>query len=56
VDGSLIHGLHEQFVNVHVRGAAGDPDEDVGNVFGGERVGSFVNLLGPGNVAFEADD
>jgi hypothetical protein len=26
------------------------------NVFGGERAGAFVNLLGPGNVAFEADD
>ena len=37
-------------------GAAGDPDEDFGNVFGGEGVGSFVNLLGPGNVAFETDD
>ena len=26
------------------------------NVFGGERAGAFVSLLGPGNVTFEADD
>jgi hypothetical protein len=26
------------------------------NVFGGERAGAFVNLFGPGNVTFEADD
>ena len=26
------------------------------NIFGGERGGAFVNLFGPGNVTFEADD
>jgi|ERR1035441_1398180 hypothetical protein len=26
------------------------------NVFGGEREGAFVNLFGPGNVTFAADD
>jgi hypothetical protein len=26
------------------------------NVVGGERAGAFVNLFGPGNVTFEADD
>jgi hypothetical protein len=26
------------------------------NFFGGERADAFVNLFGPGNVTFEADD
>ena len=56
VDGGLVHGFDEQFVYVDVWGAAGDPDEDFGDVFGGEGTGAFIDLLGAGGVALEADE
>src|SRR5690349_3493048 len=50
---SLVSGFDDEFIDVHVIGTAGDPDDHFGNVFAHERVSPFVNFLGPGNVTLE---
>ena len=45
--------IYNQFVNVDVRRAAGDPDQNFRNVFSGQRVHAGINLFGGSRVALE---
>jgi len=54
--GSLVPGLHDEAVDVHVRRAGGHPGDAVGDVVGGERGGSLVDGGGPAGIAAEAHD
>lgn len=55
MDGGLVDGFDEEFIDVNVRRARGDPDQNFGNIFCGERMGAFVDFLCAGGVAFEAN-
>ena len=41
----LIRRFHDEFVNVHVRGPGGDPDENFGNIRCGKRLSPLVDLF-----------
>ncbi len=56
VDSSLVGAFDEDFIDAYMRGAAGAPDQGFGDVFGDEGLGAFVNFLGLGGVATEADE
>ena len=42
----LVRGFHQDFVNVDVRGTAGHPDQNFGNVAGHQRVHAGINRPG----------
>src|ERR1019366_9794073 len=52
----LIHRLDDEFVNVDVSRAAGDPDQNFRDVGGGQRIHAFINLFGLRGVAPETHD
>ena len=56
VNRRLVRAFDNHFINVHVRGAAGDPGQRVGDVFRRQWLDTFIHFPGSGSVSFEADD
>ena len=54
--GRLVRRLDQQFVNVDMRRATRDPDEDFGNVLSHQRLNAFIDLLCSGGVASKTDE
>lgn len=50
----LSHGFDQHFVDVHMRGAGGDPEQNVRHIRGHERVRARIKVLGFFHVALEA--
>src|SRR5947207_12951782 len=56
MDGRLVGAFDDHFVDANVRRTAGGPDQRFGDVFGGERVDTFIDFLRAFGVAFDTDD
>src|SRR6266581_2714210 len=55
-EGGLVGGFDDEFVNIHVLGTRGNPNQNFGDVFGDERTSAFVGFFGAFDIAFETHD
>lgn len=51
----MVGRFHEDFVNVDMWRTAGHPDDDFGDIFGGQWIHAGINTLRHFAVAFETD-